>query len=39
MEFVYDRDPFAYKRSLDLNNNTLYLLSLVLMFSQKGFFT
>ena len=38
MEFVYDRDPYAYKWSLDLNNNTLYLLSLVLMFSHKGFY-
>ena len=37
MGFVYDRDPFAYK-SLNLNNNTLYLLSLVLMFSDKVFF-
>ena len=31
-------DPF-HKWSLNLNNNTLYFLSLVLMFPYKGFFT
>ena len=31
-------DPL-HKWRLNLNNNTLYILSLVLMFSDKGFFT
>ena len=31
-------DPL-HKWPLNLNNNTLYILSLVLMFSDKGFFT
>ena len=32
----YHIDPL-HKRRLNLNNNTLYILSLVLMFSDKGF--
>ena len=36
--FHTDIDPL-HKWRLDLNNNTLYILSLALMFPDKGLFT
>ena len=37
-EFGSAIDPL-HKWRLDLNNNTLYILSLILMFQDKGFFS